>query len=88
MEKKPRFSLRGEVRARVSLLERDPEDNSWQPEMSAEGSRHFTAAELCLIDAINTMAQELKETQAGLAELKAKMASLDAAFPDGASWGR
>jgi len=55
--------------------------------MSSE-TRGFTPTERCLLEAINTLAAELKETRAELDGFKKRVAALDAAFLEGASWGR
>lgn len=83
----PRFGLVSEGQ-RTGLREWNQEEGTWEQSMSAEDSPRPSPEILCLLGALNTLAQELAETRAELAKVNERMAMLDAAFPDGVSWGR
>lgn len=87
MDKKPRFGLVTDGR-RTGLSEWNQEEGTWKQTMSTQEYPRPSPEICCLIEALNTLAQELKETKAELAKVNERMAMLDAAFPDGVSWGR
>ena len=69
---RPRFGLVIDGR-RAGLREWNEEEGTWEQSMSAQDSPRPSAEICCLLEAINTLAQELKETRAELTELKEKV---------------
>ena len=72
--------------AYLKVLDEDGLD--YEVEKSASVLLTFSPVEGLLLEALNILAQELKETRVELDGFKGRMAALDAAFPDGVSWGR